>query len=154
MMNIREANKYDLPYFIELVKKLASAEHIMRYNFEELDDKHLTTIFSTIIAGRGSVLVVENEETKKLHGMAAGLIIPHMFAPHISIMTQIVLWVDEGFRKTAGYKLMKAYEDKTDEYMEEGRIRYGTLVASKPLFEKDFGKFGYSMDEKVWIRGE
>jgi len=49
-MIIREANKYDLPYFIELIKKLALSEHIMRYNYGELDDEHLNTIFSTIIA--------------------------------------------------------------------------------------------------------
>ena len=153
-MIIRDANKHDLPYFLELIKKLAKTEHIMRYNYEQLDDNHLTTVFSTIIAGRGAILVVENEETKKLHGMAAGLINPHLFAPHIAIMTQIVLWVDEGFRKTAGFKLMKAYEDKTDEYIEAERIRYGVLTASQPLFEMDYTKFGYSMDEKIWIRGE
>ena len=153
-MNIREANKHDLPYFIELIKKLASAEHIMRYNYKQLDNNHLTSLFSTIIAGRGTILVVENEKTKKLHGMAAGMINPHLFAPHIAIMTQIVLWVDEGYRKTAGSKLMEAYENKTDEYMEEGRIRYGVITASEPLFKLDFSKFGYTMDEKCWLRGQ
>lgn len=153
-MIIREANKFDLPYFIELVEKLAHADHIMRYNWEKLDHTHLNTIFSTIIAGAGAMLVVENEKTKKLHGMAAGLINPHLYAPHILIMMQIVLWVDEGFRKTSGYKLMKAYEDKTDEYMKEGRIRYGVITASEPLFDKDFSRFGYTMDEKYWTRGK
>jgi N-acetylglutamate synthase-like GNAT family acetyltransferase len=28
-MIIREANKYDLPYLIELIEKLAKSEHIM-----------------------------------------------------------------------------------------------------------------------------
>jgi len=153
-MNIREANKHDLPYFIELIEKLASVEHIMRYNYEKLSHNHLTAIFSTIIAGRGAMLVVENEETKKLHGMAAGMINPHLFAPHIAIMTQIVLWVDEEVRKKAGFKLMSAYEDKTDEYIEEGRIRYGVITASEPLFKTDFSKFGYTMDEKCWLRGK
>jgi hypothetical protein len=153
-MIIREANKYDLPYFIELIENLAKSEHIMRYNYEKLDHTHLNMIFSTILAGRGAMLVVENEETKKLHGMAAGLINPHLYAPHILILTQIILWVDEGFRKTAGFKLMQAYEDKTDEYIEEGRIRYGVITASEPLFDTDFSKFGYTMDEKCWSRGE
>ena len=153
-MNIREANKFDLPYFIELIEKLASAKHIMRYNFEKLDHSHLNSIFSTMLAGKGAMLVVENEETKKLHGMAAGIINPHLYAPHISIMTQIVLWVDEGFRKTAGSKLMKTYEDKTNEYMKEGRIRYGVITASEPLFDMDFSKYGYTMDEKCWSRGQ
>ena len=153
-MIIREANKFDLPYFIELIERLASTEHIMRYNFEKLDHTHLNMIFSTILAGAGTVLLVENEETKKLHGMATGIINPHFFAPHITIMTQIILWVDEGFRKTAGFKLMEAYENKTNEYMEEGRIRYGVITASEPLFETDFSKFGYTMDEKCWSRGE
>ena len=153
-MNVREANKHDLPYFIKLVNQLASADHIMRYNYDELDEKHLNAIFSTMIAGRGAVLVVENDKTKELHGMSCGIINPHIFAQEIAIMSQLVLWVDEGFRKTAGFKLMKAYEKKTDEYMAEGRIRYGVLIASKPLFDMDYTKFGYSMDEKVWIRGE
>ena len=153
-MNIREANKHDLPYFIKLIKQLASEDHIMHYNYEELDETHLNMIFSTIIAGRGAMLVVENDKTKELHGMSCGIINPHIFAPEISIMSQLVLWVDEGFRKIAGFKLMKAYEKKTDEYMAEGRIRYGVLIASKPLIDMDYTKFGYSMDEKVWIRGE
>ena len=82
------------------------------------------------------------------------MINPHLFAPHIAIMTQIVLWVDEGYRKIAGSKLMEAYENKTDEYMEEGRIRYGVITASEPLFKLDFSKFGYTMDEKCWLRGQ
>ena len=153
-MNVREANKHDLPYFIKLVNQLASADHIMRYNYDELDEKHLNAIFSTMIAGRGAVLVVENDKTKELHGMSCGIINPHIFAQEIAIMSQLVLWVDEGFRKTAGFKQKTAYEMKTDEYMAEGRIRYGVLIASKPLFDMDYTKFGYSMDEKVWIRGE
>ena len=153
-MIIREANKYDLPYFIKLIEELASSKHIMRYNFEKLDHAHLNMIFSTIIAGAGTILVVEDEQTQELQGMAAGIINPHFFAPHIFIMTQIVLWVDEDIRKTAGFKLMKAYEDKTDEYMKEGRIRYGVITASEPLFETIFGTFGSSMDEKCWLRGD
>jgi len=65
-MIIREANKFDLPYFIELIEKLAASEHIMRYNYEKLDHSHLKSIFSTMLAGKGAMLVVENEETKKV----------------------------------------------------------------------------------------
>jgi len=155
MIKIREANKFDVDYFVELVKKVASADHIITYNYGELDAEYLNQLFASIIAGRGVVLIAEDDKKEKNIGMAVGLITPALWAPHILNMIQILLWTDEDYRKgRAGHKLLTAYENKVEEYMEQKRIRYSTITASEPLFNFDFSRFNYSMDEKVWIRGE
>jgi hypothetical protein len=153
-MKIREANKFDVDYFVDLVHQLADAEHIATYNHGGLDSEYLNQLFATIIAGAGIALIAEDDKKQKNVGMAIGMISPALWAPHILNMIQILLWTDEEYRKTrTGYKLLKAYEDKVEEFIEQDRIRYSTICASEPLFDTDFSKFNYTMDEKVWIRG-
>ena len=153
-MIIREANKFDVEYFIELVHQLASAEHIMTYNHGGLDSQYLNQLFASIIAGAGIAVIAVDTEKNKNVGMAVGMISPALWSPHILNMIQILLWTDEEYRQSkTGYKLLKAYEDKIEEFMEQERIRYSTICASEPLFDTDFSKFNYSMDEKIWIRG-
>jgi hypothetical protein len=108
----------------------------------KLDEKHLNSyLFNNDSRKQVAVLVVENDRNKRITwNVMPELLIHTSLLQKLSIMTQLVLWVDEGFRKTAGFKLMKAYEKKTDEYMAEGRIRYGVLIASKPLFDMDYSK--------------
>jgi len=154
MIKTREANKFDVEYFIELAHHVASADHIMSYNHGGLDSNYLNQLFATIIAGAGIAVIAEDTNENKNVGMAVGIIAPSVWAPHIMNCLQIMLWTDEDYRKTrAGYKLLKAYEDKIEEYMEQERIRYSTICASEPLFDTDFSKFNYTMDEKVWMRG-
>ena len=154
MIKVREANKFDVNYFIELVHHVASEEHIMAYNHGGLDSEYLNQLFASIIAGAGIAMIVEDTKENKQLGMAVGIITPAVWAPHILNMVQILLWTDEEYRKTrAGYKLLKGYEDKVEEFMEQDRIRYSTICASEPLFDTDFSKFNYTMDEKIWIRG-
>lgn len=153
-MKIREANKFDVDYFVNLVHQLADAEHIATYNHGGLDSEYLNQLFASIIAGAGIALIAEDDKKQKNVGMAIGMISPALWAPHILNMIQILLWTDEEYRKTrTGYKLLKAYEDKVEEFIEQDRIRYSTICASEPLFDTDFSKFNYTMDEKVWIRG-
>ena len=154
MIKTREANKFDVEYFVGLVHQLAEAEHIMTYDHGGLDSQYLNQLFASIIAGAGIAIIAHDTEKDENIGMAVGMITPALWAPHILNMVQILLWTDQQYRKTrAGYKLLKAYEDKVEEFMEQERIRYSTICASEPLFDTDFSKFNYTMDEKVWIRG-
>jgi hypothetical protein len=154
MLKIRQANKFDVTYFVNLVHELAKAEHIMTYNHGGLDSQYLNQLFAGIIAGAGIAMIAQDTDKNKNIGMAIGIITPALWAPHILNMVQILLWTDEDYRKTkAGYMLLKTYEDKIEEFMKQERIRYSTICASEPLFNLDFSKFNYSMDEKVWIRG-
>ena len=130
MIQVREANKFDVEYFIDLVHHVASADNIMAYNHGGLDSDYLNQLFAGIIAGAGVAVIAEDTKENKSVGMAVGMISPALWAPHIYNMVQILLWTDEEYRKTrTGYKLLKAYEDKIEELMKNERIRYSTICA-------------------------
>ena len=150
-MIIRQANKFDLNYFIHLVHKNLDDGMIGYYNIE-LNDTYLNSLFNTIIHGGGIAYVVESDGPI---GMIVGIISPNIWSPEVLIMHQILLFVDEEYRNTkAGHLLIKEYIDRCNELRTEKRIKYHTISATKQMFEMDFTRFGYDWIEKTWMSSE
>lgn len=150
-MNIRIANKFDLPYFTTLIHRINADDSLGDIIVGELDDDHLNSIFATIIAGAGICYIAEHENQNI--GMVLGIISPNMWAPKYLFMHQILYFVEEDFRHTrAGYLLFKAFDNKATELVEQKRIHHVTLTAPKTLLEMDFDRFDYELSEKTWIK--
>jgi len=150
-MNIRKANKFDLPYFIHVAKKVQHMGFVPQNKNAELDDDHLNSIFATILAGAGICYIAEHENQNI--GMVLGIISPNMWAPKYLFMHQILYFVEEDFRQTrAGYLLFKEFDNKAKELVEQKRIHHVSLSAPKTLLDMDFNKFGYELSEKTWIK--
>ena len=65
-MNIRLANKFDLPYYLHLVHKIHEMKEIGTYDVI-LDDEYLNTLFNTVLHGGGLALIAEhNDEVKQV----------------------------------------------------------------------------------------
>lgn len=149
-MIVREANKFDLPYFIDLIHRINDDDSLGDVICGDLDDDHINAIFATILAGAGICYIAEAEEPI---GMIVGVISPNIWAPKYLFMHQILYFVEEEYRRTrAGYLLFKEFDKKSKEMVEQKRIHHVTLSAPKTLLEMDFDRFGYELCEKTWIK--
>ena len=146
-MIVRKANKFDLPYFIHVAKKVQDMDFIP--DDKQVIDKHFNVLFNTILHGGGIALIVESEEPI---GMVVGIINENLWVPNMFMLTQILLFVDEEWRHTkAGYKLLEAYNDTVEKLIEQKRIETSVIHAAEPLHDVDFSRFGYDCIEKTWI---
>jgi N-acetylglutamate synthase-like GNAT family acetyltransferase len=149
-MIIRQANKFDLPYFINLIHRINDDDQLGDIIQGELDDTHLNTIFSTILAGGGLCYIAESDVNV---GMIIGLISPNMWAPQYLFMHQVLYYVEEEYRHTrAGYMLFKEYDNECQRLVDLKRIHHVTLSAPRTIIDMDFGRFDYELSEKTWIK--
>ena len=151
-MKIRLANKFDLPYFIESVKKLHNYDHNQWSSDLAVDDLHINKLFQTLINGMGIVYVAEKDN--KPVGMIAGIITPFMWAPNVNMMYQILFHVEQVTNaKKIGYKLIETYNKAGNELMENKRIYKYAFTVSEPMFDLNLEKFNYNLIEKTWLVG-
>lgn len=149
-MNIRLANKFDLPYFINLIHRINDNDELGDVVCAELDDMHLNSIFATVLAGAGICYIAESEERV---GMILGVVSPNLWAPQYLFMHQILYYVEEEYRNTrAGYLLFKKFDEECKKMVEQKRIHHVTLSAPKTLLDMDFERFDYEVSEKTWIK--
>jgi len=145
-MNIRKINKFDLPYFLHVARKVQDMDFIPEG--KTVIDTHLNVLFNTILNGGGIGYIVESDEPI---GIVLGVINENLWVPRMFVLSQILLFVDEEWRNTkAGYKLLQAYNDGTKELIKQNRIESSVIHAAEPLHDVDFSMFGYKVSEKIW----
>lgn len=145
-MNIRKANKFDLPYFIHVGKKVQDMNFIP--HGKTVDETHFNVLFNTILHGAGLAYIAESDGPI---GIVVGIVNENLWVPNMFVLTQVLLYIDDEWRNTkAGYKLLQAYNSGTEEFIKDGRIEMSVIHASEPLHDIDFTRFGYKMSEKVW----
>lgn len=150
-MNIRLANKFDLPYFIKLVHEIHEKGDIGNYKVE-LNDEYLNALFITAINGGGLALIAESDSQV---GMLFGIIAPNIWSEKTLVMNQMLLYVDDDYRNTrAGYMLIKRYEEYCLELKQKNRIQYYSINSAKSMFEIDFERFGYEKVAETWLNVE
>lgn len=148
---IREANKFDFPKIIDLLllfRKETPIEQIAYINNTDYVNKLLTHI----VYGNGICYVATFQD--EIIGIIAGMIDNVIWDPKTFILRELVWYVEEEYRHTsAGYKLLKAYNDKAKELISENRITMYTMTKMTNSPDFDFGKFGYKKAEEVWVAG-
>ena len=146
-MNIRLANKFDLPYFIKLVHDTHEKGEIGNYKVH-LNDEYLNAMFVSTLHGAGISLIAESDENI---GMLLAIIAPNIWSESTMVMNQILLYVDEEYRNNrAGYLLIKKYEELCNDLKDKNRINYYTINTAKSMFEIDFTRFGYEKIAETW----
>ncbi len=147
-MNIRLANKFDIPYFIKMVHKIHEQGDIGTFDVE-LNDEYLNALFATAINGGGLALIAESDEPI---GIMFALIAPNVWSEKTLLMNELLWYVDEEYRHTrAGYMMLQKYQELCQELIEKKRIRFHTINTAKPMFEIDFTRFGYEKTAETWI---
>lgn len=149
-MNIRQANKFDLPYIINMLRHFrdnAPVDKIKECN----NEKYITTLYTHILAGRGVAIVAEYDQP---FGMIVGYIDQNIWDPDIRVLRELCYWVEPEHRNTtAGYRLLKAYNKAAESLREEGRIHLYTMTKMVNSPDLDFSRFGYTKTEEVWVAG-
>lgn len=150
-MNIRLANKHDLPYFIHMVRKIHQLGDIGTFDVE-LDDQYLNSMFVTAINGGGLVLIAESDEPI---GILMALISPNIWSDKTLLMNELLWYVDEEYRNTrAGYMLLKSYQEHCETLKQQKRIHFYTISTAKSMFDIEFTRFGFDKIAESWINTE
>lgn len=148
-LQIREANKFDMPALLNMLHAYSLATPLEFLKFA-WDAEYATKILTDSMAGRGLVLVAEKTEPI---GMLVATINPSQWQLNKFLMTELAYWVQPEHRgSTAGYRLLKSYQQKGNELKAQKRIE--NFLISKMSCSPDlkFDKFGFSKLEEFWVQ--
>ena len=147
---IRQANKFDIPFIVEMLKNYRDAaplEILKQTN----DQQYIENLLNKIIAGMGIIFLAEKDNA--IIGMLIAGIINNFWNPEIKQCSEIAYWVEPKHRGgTAAYRLLKSYINECNKMIESGRIQMYTM--SKMISSPDlkYEKFGLSKLEETWVK--
>lgn len=150
-MKIREANKFDLPNIIAMLRNFQQATPVDI--MQDCDnEEHVNKMYHHIILGGGIALIAEKDN--KPVGIIAGVIDHNIWDPQLTLLRELVYWVEPDARgSTAGYKLLHRYTLEAKKLVKEGKIKLYTMTKMVNSPELDFGRFGYQKTEEIWAAG-
>lgn len=145
---IRDASPHDIPAMLEMLCKYRAQ---MPYGMlQDADDaEYVTQMLTNLIAGKGLVLVAE---TSTLVGMLVAGIMPSLWSPKHTMLTEFAYWVEPEHRGgTAGYRLLNQYLERGIKLKEDGRVRH--IFLSKMVNSPDlsYERFGFRKLEEFWV---
>jgi N-acetylglutamate synthase-like GNAT family acetyltransferase len=149
-MKIRQANKFDLPSVVEMLRNFRNNTpiEIMR---ECNNEEYINKLFHHIILGGGVALIAEDKNTA---GMIIGVKDQNIWDPNLKVLRELVYWVEPQYRgSSAGYKLLLQYNKLARELVNENKINMYTMTKMVNSPDLDFTKFGYKKTEEVWVAG-
>jgi N-acetylglutamate synthase-like GNAT family acetyltransferase len=147
---IRKANKFDIPFIVEMLKNYRNAAPLKVLN-EANDKEYIEQLLFNLIVGSGFILLAEKNNV--IIGTIIAAIIPNVWNPKIKQCSEIAYWVEPEFRGgTAAYRLLKSYIAECNKMMESDKIQMYTM--SKMINSPDlkYEKFGLSKLEETWVK--
>ena len=151
-MNIRLANKFDVKQVIELIHKFQEANKLPESLMKELDDTYLNKLFHHLILGAGVVYLAEVDS--KVVGMIIGMKSSSPWFPNQITLKELMLYtIKEHEGKGIASKLLKAYNDKAKELLENKEISLYAVSITRDLGKLDYKKYGYKKIEETWAIG-
>lgn len=151
-MKIRLANKFDVKQVIDLIHKFQEANKLPESLMEELDDTYLNKLFHHLILGAGVVYLAEVDSN--VVGMIIGLKSSSPWFPNQITLKELMLYTIKEYEgKGIGSKLLKAYNDKAKELLENKEISLYAVSVTRDLGKLDYKKYGYKKIEETWAIG-
>lgn len=152
-MNIRKANKFDMPTVLEMVKKFQKQEHITGDLTDTLDFEYLSKLYHHILLGAGLILVAEKDE--RLVGMLMAIKSPSVWFPNQVALKEMMIWVEEDCRDIGvGFKLVSEFNTIAKQMIENKEIRQYVMTVSHGFGQLNYEKFGYKKIEETWAVGD
>ncbi len=149
-MNIRNANKFDLPHILDMLRnfRMQTPIDVMR----DCDNEdYVNRLYHHIILGGGIALIAESD---KPFGMIIGVKDHNIWDPELKVLRELVYWVEPEYRgTTAGYRLLKEYNKQAQQLVDENKIKLYTMTKMVNSPDLDFSRFGYKKTEEVWVAG-
>lgn len=146
---IRHATKYDIPILVDMVQQYAKEFPSELARQEKwFNKKYIQQLLMTLIAGRGFVLIDDDER-----GFLAALILQNLWYPELQELSEIAWWVKPEHRNgSVGGKLWVMYDKEANKLKAEGRIHYSktTITVSSP--DINYEKRGYKKLETTYLK--
>jgi GNAT superfamily N-acetyltransferase len=147
-MKIRLANKFDIPRLIELMKHYRDSSPLLCLK-DSNNEHHVETLLQHIIIGRGVAFVADYE------GLVVGMIVAvknqNIWDPEIHNFNELAYWVEPEHRgSSAGFKLLKKYQEFAEQAKALGTIKYYTISKMINSPDLSYDRFGFRKLEEMW----
>lgn len=147
-MRIRDASPFDIPVLLDMLRRYRSLTPLA-FLAEANDADYVTRLLSELMAGKGLVLVADNEG---IVGMLIASISPSIWSPKHLLMTELAYWVEPESRGgTAGYRLLAEYQQRGAAMKIDGRISNYLISKMSNSPNLQFQKFGFEKLEEFWV---
>jgi len=148
-MIVRDANPFDIPALLDMLRAYRSRTPLP-FLEEANDSDYINGLLTELIAGRGIVLVAEDD--LGIVGTFIAHIAPSLWSPKHLVMLEMAYWVNPDSRGgSAGYRLLAGYVERAKIMKQSGRIN--AFAISKMVNSPDlkYEKFGFSKLEETWV---
>ena len=142
---VRKAREQDIKVIVEdLAKRMVEEE----YGRPELYNKDTFYNIANIAVTQGVCFVVDKEGV--LVGVLLGVVGPHPFNPQISVLTELVWYVNPEDRATrAAALLIKRYIKEGERVADEMTF---SLLPTSPIKDSTMSKLGFVMKERGYLK--
>lgn len=147
---IRHATISDRPHILDMLYEFGDETPIKLLQAPVMNDLYVMRTID-IIQRSGIVLVSETDG--EVSGMLMAQIVGDTWMPDRKYMKELCWYVRPQHRgSTAGYRLLKKYDEHCEKLMEKGVIRaYGlTTLSNSP--QMDLEKRGWQRVETDWVK--
>jgi N-acetylglutamate synthase-like GNAT family acetyltransferase len=146
-MNVRQANKWDIPQLIQMLKNYRMAAPWDRLKNCDNED-HVNSLLTRCLVA-GAIFVAEKDE--KLVGMLVAIKNSNVWDPDLFVVNELAYWVEPEYRgSSAGYKLITRYKNYCDQEKSLGHIEAYTISKMINSPDLDYGRFGFNKLEEQW----
>lgn len=147
---IRQANKFDVPAIIELLKQYREAAPLDVLKYAD-DEQYIEQLLSELLAGSGVIFLAEKDGL--VIGMLIAAIIPNIWNPKARQCSEVAYWVNPEYRGgTAAYRLIAAYMSECDAMVKQGKIQFYTMTKMVNSPDLKYNKFGFDKLEETWFK--
>lgn len=145
---IRQANKFDKPQIIEMLRLFRNESPIQQYRELE-NEAYISQLLDSIIAGQGVIFVEDNV------GFIMGVKTPTIWDDTKIALYELAWFVKQEYRhKTTGYRLFKTYIDYAKQLKDEGKIALYTMTKMTTSPDINYGKYGFNKIEENWMNND
>lgn len=150
-MKIIEANKFHIPIIIEMLKHYRECTPIDMFKNIN-DEEYIIKLLSYIFAGKGTILLSYKDDVPT--GMLIAFIDSNIWDSNFNVLKELAYWVEPEYRgSSAGYRLLKRYNEIGEELLSQGRIKTWTISKMINSPNLDYSKLGFNKIEETWSMG-
>lgn len=140
---VRTATPKDIQY---IVKVLAKKMLYFEYERPELYNEQCIQEIANKSQEQGCLLVMEDRG--ELVGVLGGVLHKHPFNTTIEVLSEVMWYVEEGYRKNKGVvRLLREYVN-----LEKGDEKTFSLLPNSPVSDRTMARYGFVKKEKGYIR--
>tara|TARA_R110000772_G_scaffold213509_1_gene324045 strand:- start:156 stop:623 length:468 start_codon:yes stop_codon:yes gene_type:complete len=154
MITITTATQKDDDAIIELLKRFAQEQPFskLKLEAERYNDHHVRKVLYGI-RSQGVILLAHKDS--EIAGIFMAVKAPDVWVPNITLMTELVWWVNPEHRQSsAGLRLLKEYTKIGEQLVKKGEISTFTMTLLENSPITNLEKRGWNPVETNYVFGE